>query len=474
MVRAETASSTRAWAEEEFGTANLGDKRRNKRLISMAERAALAPSGKVSEVFDEAAERQGAYDFLESPHVDVRDMLAAMGRAVAQRSAEDPFVFVPVDGTSLNLVDRACSKDFGPIGTQKQKSRGLKVISALGVSAEGVPLGVAAMTYWVRPDEQGIARTRTKRTLEEKELRYWNETIDQAIEHLGVESGPRLLWFQLDREADAWPILEHLASTGHTYTVRGSWNRRVRETGDQRRYILDVLASRKPMGTYTLHVSAGPGRTARTARTSIRTASVTLDVRDKLTSKRHPLHTNVVWVREESRVPEGEERVEWLLLTNHPIETLEDACLVVFGYTQRWRIEEFHRTWKQGGCNVEATQLQSSEHVKRWATLLAAVAMRIERLKYLSRNQPDLPATEELSRYEIDALILKRRKRKNPGIPEGILTIGIATQWIAELGGYTGKSSGGPPGSVTIGRGLERLAPAAETLQQLDEAGLLR
>ncbi|MRG96682.1 transposase [Polyangium spumosum] len=195
---------------------------------------------------------------------------------------------------------------------------------------------------------------------------------------------------------------------------------------------------------------------------------------DKQTSKRHPLHTNVVWVREKGRVPEGEERIEWLLLTNHPITTLEDACLVVFGYTQRWRIEEFHRTWKQGGCNVEATQLQTSEHVKRWATLLAAVAMRIERLKYLSRNQPDLPATEELSRYEIDALILKRRKRKNPGIPDGILTIGIATQWIAELGGYTGKSSGGPPGSITIGRGLERLAPVAETLQQLDEAGLLR
>lgn len=474
MVRAETASSTRAWAEEEFGTANLGDKRRNKRLIGMAERAALAPGGKVSEVFEKPAEQQGAYDFLESPHVDVRAILAAMGSAVAQRSADHPFIFVPVDGTSLNLVDRACSKDFGPIGTTLQKARGLKVISALGVSAEGVPLGVAAMTYWVRPGKQGVARTRTQRTLEEKELRHWNETIDQAIEHVSVEGGPKQLWFQLDREADAWPVLEHLASTGHTYTVRGNWNRRVREAGKQRRYIRDVLASQEPMGTYTLHVSAGPGRTARIARMSIRSASVTLDVRDKRTGKRHPLKTTVACAREEGPVPEGEEPIEWLLLTNHPIETLEDACLVIFGYTQRWRIEEFHRTWKQGGCNVESTQLQSSEHVKRWATLLAAVAMRIERLKYLSRNHPELPATEELSRYEIDALVLKRRKMKNPGIPEGILTIGVATRWIAELGGYTGKSSGGPPGSITLGRGLERLAPAAETLQHLDEAGMLR
>ncbi|MDI1429689.1 hypothetical protein [Polyangium sorediatum] len=33
---------------------------------------------------------------------------------------------------------------------------------------------------------------------------------------------------------------------------------------------------------------------------------------------------------------------------------------MVIGYTQRWRIEAFHRTWKQGGCNVEETQLQTS------------------------------------------------------------------------------------------------------------------
>ncbi len=46
-------------------------------------------------------------------------------------------------------------------------------------------------------------------------------------------------------------------------------------------------------------------------------------------------------------------------------------------------------------------------------------------------------------------------------------TIAEATLWIAEFGGYTGKSSGGPPGSITIGRGLERLLIAAEVLEAL-------
>ena len=39
---------------------------------------------------------------------------------------------------------------------------------------------------------------------------------------------------------------------------------------------------------------------------------------------------------------------------------------------------------------------------------------------------------------------------------------------IADLGGYTGKSSGGPPGTITIGRGLQRICDAAELLEQME------
>ena len=41
---------------------------------------------------------------------------------------------------------------------------------------------------------------------------------------------------------------------------------------------------------------------------------------------------------------------------------------------------------------------------------------------------------------------------------------------IAEIDGYTGKSSGGPPGSTSIGRRLERVRLAAEVMKLLDEA----
>ena len=86
-----------------------------------------------------------------------------------------------------------------------------------------------------------------------------------------------------------------------------------------------------------------------------------------------------------------------MLLTSVECSSFEHACRVNFGYSQRWRIEEFHRTWKSGACKVEETQLHDAAQVKKWATMLATVALRIERLKYLSRKQPDLPASVDVN-----------------------------------------------------------------------------
>ena len=478
MVRKETGSSASAWSKEEFGEAELGDKRRTRRLVRMAARAALAPSGKVSEVFQDDAERQGAYDLLENEHINVEALLAAMGGAVAGRGQGQPFIFTPVDGSSLTLVDRAGSKDFGsigsPVGAEGQTARGIKVISAIGVDPQGIPLGILAMTYWTR---QGVQqRPSRQRRLEDKETKHWIAAIEQAIAHMASVADQTRCWFQIDREGDSQLILEHLSKCGHLYTVRGAWNRKVRDEGGHRRYLYDVLARKAPMGTYTMRVSEGPGRSAREAKMSVRFAPVTIALKNRPSTSSRALQSNAIWVREEGRMPAGAQRIEWLLLTNHPVETMEDACLVIYGYTQRWRIEEFHRTWKQGRCNVESTQLHSTEHVKIWATILAAVSMRIERLKYLSRNHPDLPATEELSNYELQALVILKRKhkKKTERMPNRTPTIAQATRWLADLGGYTGKSSGGPPGAVTIGRGLDYVTPAATLLEALDKAGRLR
>src|SRR5690606_7537178 len=79
----------------------------------------------------------------------------------------------------------------------------------------------------------------------------------------------------------------------------------------------------------------------------------------------------VVHVREKNP-PRGCARLEWFLETTYPVKSKRDALQVARAYCFRWRIEEFHKTWKSGACNVETSQLRSPQTFKKWATLHAA------------------------------------------------------------------------------------------------------
>jgi hypothetical protein len=178
--------------------------------------------------------------------------------------------------------------------------------------------------------------------------------------------------------------------------------------------------------------------------------------------QRATFHAVLVRERHRSR----DDRIEWLLLSTHPIRTKRDLRAIVDGYALRWRIEEFHRVWKRGLCRVEDTQLRSKQAVFKWATILASVASRAMRLTHLARQEPDIPAEKELTPYELEALIALRR-------PKGVSlsdkpTLGQAVRWIADLGGYTGPWNG-PPGATVIGRGLDDVLAAARAFESRDK-----
>jgi hypothetical protein len=116
----------------------------------MATRAAEKPGGRVSDVFSDDKERQGAYDLLESEKVSVDAVLLAMGDASAARAAAERFAYVAIDGASITITDREKVKGFGRVGNQ-DNLRGLKVINALGLSPAGVPLGLFSQIWWARP-----------------------------------------------------------------------------------------------------------------------------------------------------------------------------------------------------------------------------------------------------------------------------------------------------------------------------------
>jgi hypothetical protein len=462
--------SVRLWAQEEFGQANLGDARRTKRLMSMAVSAAQFPGGKLTEVFQESADRQGAYKLVENEAVHSEAIAEAMGRACAKRCINESFVCIVVDSSSVTLTARAGKKDYGFVGSFAQGARGMQVISALALDSDGIPIGVSALTWWSRMEKVRIRAQ--ARAYEEKELRYWGETIRATCARFKEEAPNCRLCFIIDSAADALDMLLDLQATGHYFTVRARYNRRVQMRDADPVNIFDKLARKSTRkGSYTLNVEATPNRAARKARMNIHIAPVTLLLRRPSSLQEQEFPVYAVYVRETSRVPDNEAPIEWLLYTNRPIKMVEDAMLVVQEYMHRWRIEEYHRCWKSGVCDIESTQLHTTKSVKIWATMMASIAARAERIKHLAREKPHLPAIEEFSAQEIEALTLlkRRRKKKNEVISDKPLTIATVVLWLAEIGGYTGKSSGAPPGSTTIARGLERLQLAAELLRILKE-----
>lgn len=449
------------WAQDEFGHVDFGDVRRTNRLISLATCVALTPGGRVSDVTKSAARQQGAYDFLESSLVSPAAILVAVAIACVARTEGLPFVFQIIDGSSLRLMDTKGKKGLGSIGSRRQKARGLKVISSMSVDPDGVPLGLAGQTWWARGARKMSA---SRRVAKDKETQYWLDTIKETTETYRTYSPDTKLCFLIDREGDSRLVLNELIETGHWFTVRSCHDRAV--FGDKNRLRQSLEAS-KPLGEYWLDVPAGPKRTARHAKMVVRAIRVELRIRDKRSGKKSTIVLNAVLAKEKGTVPKGEKAIDWCLLTNLPIDSFEQVCEIVKGYTRRWRIEDFHKAWKSGVCRVEETQLRSRPAIIKWATILAANAMRAERIKHLARTEPKLPASALLNEYEIKALIMLKRasKKQTEQVPNKMPTIAQATIWIAELGGYTGKSSGGPPGTITIGRGLETILPAARILE---------
>jgi hypothetical protein len=355
------------------------------------------------------------------------------------------------------------SKGFGAIGTYRNGATGLKLDNALAVSPDGVPIGVLGQVWWSRPPHREKVRQPSyKVRVADKETRFLLECIDQVTHALNEHAPGTRAWFQMDRGCDGQYVLLHLAASGHSFTVRSQSLRRMLTFGNRKIWLKNDMKRQPSLGEFVLDLPETESRAPRRAVMSVRAKHVVLRLRDKWARKKFELPINVVLVQEHSN---RADRIDWLLLTNQPIGSYDDCMAIVHGYTQRWRIEEYHKTLKTGACNIEDTRLHSSDRVTRWATILSAVAARTERLKYLARSSPDLPASVELAETELEALFLlkQRMKTANEVVPASP-TIAEATRWIAELGGYTGKSSGGPPGTITIARGLERLAMATETL----------
>ena len=454
-----TAGPT-AWAAVEFAAFDPVDARHAAALRRVAAGVAARPAGRVTAVFAPGRDRDVAYAWLENPRVTPRALRRAQYAATWQRARDLPFVWVAADATDVEVTDRAACKGTGRLGAVGDH-RGFVVTSALALAPDGAVLGLVAQDWQARAE--GPVGDRHQRPFHAKESYAWVR-VERTADAWAATHAPGVdLWWVADRGGDIAAWLHDLRARTRLFTVRACHDRRVVDRDAVR--VRAQLAAQPVAGRYDVALRT-PGA-ARVATVSVRYAAVTLQLHHRLAGRTFAVALWAVWVHEDA--PPGCEPLDWLLFTSYPVADFGDACLVIRGYQLRWRGEEFHFAWKSGVCDVETTQLRSAAAIQKWGGILASVATRALQLRDAARQTPTVAATTCFTPAEIEAALVLRQPRD--AAPVAAVPLGRMVRWVAELGGYTGRSSGGPPGTVTIARGLEQVQTAAKALANLRNRG---
>jgi hypothetical protein len=456
------------WVLEEFGSVDLGDQRRSDRLLEVVTRLARRPDGSIPQASGgDWASLKATYRLLENPAVTHEALLAGHVASTWERvAASGAAVVLAIQDTSeLDFTAHAATSGLGQVGNAY--GRGLLAHSTLACTPEGVPLGLLAQAVWARPPSSGQSKAaRKKRPVAEKESAKWLAGLEAVVAGR-AQAGPATLpplVVVSDAESDVYAYFAAPRPTGVDLLVRAAQDRL---TGAEKRPLVRLralLAAQPASPPETVVVPRHPGQPARTAHVVLRFTALTLPAPKGQHGE--PVALWAVGVQEVDP-PTGVEPLDWLLLSSVPVRTLADAQERVRWYRVRWTIEVWHHVLKSG-CAFEQRQLASAAALTRALALYDVIAWRILYGTLLARVAPDVPCTVLLEVQEWQALYCAVHRTPTP--PSSPPSLGQARRWLAELGGFVGRTGDGEPGVLVLWRGLSRLVDMTYMFQVFSPA----
>lgn len=438
------------WIEKEMETLELGDARRHVRVKRMIEQFSRNPGASIPNACGTWADTKAAYRALAAEGIAADEIRLSHARATVSRMAGMSRVLVVQDTTALSFNTSPATKGLGRL--TKDGTHGLLVHSGLAITPEGLPLGIVRQHVWAREEEERKRHTRRKRLVEEKESFRWLEMVDEVEALLPKDLE---VWVAGDREADMFELFAMPRREGLHLVVRAAHDRKV-ECGEAE-YLMEAVERAPVLGEMEVAVPRSRTRQARTAKLRVQGCALRLvPPRNHLgRADLAPISVNVVRVREADTVPNGEEPVEWMIITSVAVNSLEDAVAIVEAYAQRWKIERYHYVLKSG-CGIEKLQLESADRIERALAIFTVVAWRLLYMTYVARLAPELPCTAVLDEEEYQTLYVVGSTQPK-AVPRKPLTVGDAVRMIASLGGFLGRKGDGEPGIQVIWKGFRRL-----------------
>ncbi|NET07819.1 MAG: IS4 family transposase [Merismopedia sp. SIO2A8] len=445
------------WAEEEFRGVDFGDVRLKKRVILLADSLSNYPLSPINQASEDSASTKAAYRFFGNGKVDSSKIMSGHIRQTVSRAREESVILAIQDTSYLNYSKHKKTTGLGSIGSEGVD--GLIMHSTLACTTQGLPLGLLTHKCWGRDgliSDKMSRKEADSRPFCKKESYKWFDSVNEISKlNLGIEKVVHIA----DRESDIYEFLRESHRINAHYVIRANHDRKV---------ILDTSC------TINEAIESSPVRAILETKVPNNKAPVILECRFIKTAiseplrikscEREPLESWIIRITQ-TNAKAGEEPLEWTLLTNIPIKTIEDAIEKIQWYKLRWRIEEFHKILKSG-CKIEECRLQSAEKLKRFIALFSIIAWRIFWMTHLGRINPQADATVILTKNEIQTLrTLKKFKDKLVKVKK--LTVKKAITFIAMLGGYLNRKNDPPPGNTVLWRGWQRLSAMTEMYESM-------
>lgn len=441
-----------SWVREELNEIDIGDTRLNERAMITLERLGAKPNESIPNAFLKGwAEIKAAYRFFDNEKVTAEKILAPHKQATIERIKQEKVVLLPQDTTQFHFDD-ADLKGIGPMSRGNEK--GFLTHLSMAVTPSGINLGIISNKSWSRK-ELGKSKDKDKKQFEEKESYRWLEGL--RIAHDVAQQVPKTQVVSVaDREGDIYELylaLDEMQSKNLHYLARISHNRNLEDEPSDEDTIWEKISQAELLGHIEIVTPRNSTKKSRAAILSLRASRMTLKPpKRERSAALMPVEMTVI-LAEEENPPKGEKPIQWLLMTDLEVDTLEGAIEKLNWYVCRWTIEVYFRILKTG-CRVEELQLEHFDRIQVCMSLYMIVAWRIQMLIKLGKELPDLPCDALFDDAEWKAAYIVKYQKEPP---EKVPTLGEMCRIIAMFGGFIGRKSDGFPGPQTLWIGLQRV-----------------
>jgi hypothetical protein len=458
----------------------FNDKRLSNRHTELVESLIEKGKWQIKQISSHRNQEVAFGRFLSNDSVElsevVRENTKLGGKGI---KGADLMLLLDISNINLSLNGKgrkAWKKLVGVIGTKN--TPGLFILPCLVIDRHTYDcIGIGDIVFFSHPPahpndkkNKQLRNARRRLPLEHKETGSWLIAARNTIAQLGEAASTTVVMDQGGDVYDLFAAITHELKAD--FIVRAKYDRMGIDVHSHRvGKLSDLLSDQEWQGHRIMSIRAldhfskshakRVKRKKRKAMLNIRYTQVVLKLPDSPSSHaKHFVTLSVVEIKEDpSTVPEGEKPIHWTILTSHDVKTLEQAWQIAKDYAGRWHIEQLFRVLKKDGFDIEKSQLQHPDNIKKLLVMTLKASAEVMRLVNARDGEPAIDISDVFSDkqqqvlHKLNATLEgNTEKLSNPHLPN---TLAYAVWVISRLGSWMGYASQRPPGPKIIKRGLE-------------------